>query len=177
MKLDAVTTEILPGALALLLALGRGENGFGGTPVGDDPEKLDEWLDYCVHLSTAPALSEDFGPQANYWIRDDSGQVVGLVRLRPHINAQWLEGGGHLGYYVAPAYRRRGFGKAGLRLALAELRAWGVERALVTVEVGNVPSSRVVASVGGVLEDERVDAETGRAYWRFWLDTGVADPA
>jgi predicted acetyltransferase len=172
MKLEAVTAEPLPGALELLLALGEGENGFGGTPVGRDAGKLGEWLDYCVHIATAPALSEEFVPQANYWISDDFGQAVGLVRLRPRLNAQLLSFGGHLGYYIAPAFRGRGYGKAGLRLALRELRTRGVARALVTVEAGNVPSLRLVASLGGIFEDERVDEETGLAYRRFWLDTG-----
>jgi len=170
-KLTPVTTEHLPGALELLVGLGQGENGFGGTPVGDDPSKLDEWLEYCVHLSTAPPLSEDFPQQHNYWIRDGAGQVVGLVRMTPRPNAQLLAAGGHLGYYIAPAFRNRGYGKAGLRLALDELRAKGVERALVTVASTNVHSLRLAASLGGVLEDERVEPESGKAYQRVWLAT------
>jgi len=173
MKLEAITEVAPAGARALLAALGRGENGFGGTPVGEDAGQLDEWLDYCVHLASAPALSDDFLPQINYWIQDDSGYVVGLLRLFPRLNAQLLNRGGHLGYYIAPAYRRRGYGKAGLRLALRELRKTGVRRALVTVDIDNAISSHLVTSLGGWLEDERVDAETGRVYRRFWLDTGL----
>jgi predicted acetyltransferase len=172
MRLEAITADPPPGALALLCALGQGENGFGGTPVGADVGKLDEWLDYCVHLSTAPALSEDFLPQTNYWIKEDSGYAVGLVRLRTQINADLLNWGGHLGYYIAPAYRNRGYGKAGLRLALRKLRDAGVARALVTVDLGNILSLRVVNAAGGILEDERVAVETGRPYGRFWLPTG-----
>ncbi len=177
LKLEPVTTSHLPGALDLLTALGQGENGFGGTPVGDDPGRLDEWLAYCVHLSTAPALSDDFLPQHNYWIRDAAGHVVGLIRMNPRINAQLLERGGHLGYYIAPAFRNRGYGKDCLRLALEDLRTKDVERALVTVESSNTVSLRLVASLGGRLEDERVDAETGCAYRRFWLETGVVGRA
>lgn len=171
MKLEPVTTEHLPGALELLVGLGQGENGFGGTPVGGDPSKLDEWLEYCVHLSTAPPLSDDFPQQHNYWLRDGAGQVVGLVRMNPRLNAQLLAWGGHLGYYIAPAFRNRGYGQAGLRLALDELRAKGVERALVTVASANVYSLRLVASLGGILEDERVEPEGGQACQRIWLAT------
>jgi predicted acetyltransferase len=171
MELAAVTLEAVPGAMELLAALGQGENGFGGTPVGGDPGKLDEWLEYCVHLATAPPLSDDFLPQANYWIIDESGRAVGLARMNVRLNARLLNWGGHVGYYVAPAHRRRGYGKAALRLALGILRAGGVERALVTVESDNAPSLGLVESLGGMLEDERVEAETGRAYRRFWLAT------
>lgn len=174
LRLEAVSVEPPPGALAVLTALGRGENGFGGTPVADGPENLDEWLDYCVHLATAEPLSDDFLPQTNYWILDRTGRAIGLVRMQTRINTQLLDRGGHLGYYIAPAHRGQGHGKSALRLALGELREKGVGRALVTVETHNTASLRVVAVFGGVLEDERTDTESGQAYRRFWLDTAVS---
>jgi predicted acetyltransferase len=175
-RLEAVTATAPPGARELLAALGRGENGFGGTPVGEDPGQLEAWLDYCVHLATAIPLSDDFPAQASYWITDGDGLAVGLVRTYPRINAELRNRGGHLGYYVAPAHRGLGYGRAGLRLALAELRARGVGRALLTVEADNAASLSLVESQGGALEDERVDAATGHAYRRYWLETGVALP-
>lgn len=171
MKLQAVTITAPPGALELLAALGEGENGFGGTPVGSDPAKLDDWLDYCRHIAEAPPLSEYFVPQTNYWITDDAGFVVGLVRMRTQINASLLNYGGHVGYYVAPAYRGQGYGSGALRLALDKLQAKGVKRALVTVESHNAASLAMVRACGGVREDERIDQESGMAYGRFWLDT------
>jgi len=173
LRLEAVSAEAPPGALALLTALGQGENGFGGTPVGDDPANLDGWLEYCVHLATAPPLSDDFLPQTNYWIVDGGGRAIGLIRMQTQINARLLDRGGHLGYYIAPAHRGQGHGKSALRLALGELRSKGVGRALVSVETHNAASLRMVAALGGVLEDERIDAESGQAYRRFWLETAV----
>ena len=172
MKLQAVSTKALPGSLELLTALGgEGENGFGGTLVGGDPGKLDEWLDFCVHIATSPPLSDDFAVQTNYWITDDNGFVVGLVRIFPRINKALLNKGGHLGYYVTPAHRRKGYGKAAIRLALDKLRSKGVKRALVTVESNNTVSLSLVKALGGVKEDERIDDETGQAFCRFWLGT------
>jgi len=154
------------------MALGEeGENGFGGTPVGSDPGKLDEWLDYCVHIATSEPLSDDFVRQTNYWIIDDIGFVVGLVRIFPRINKALINKGGHLGYYVSPAHRRKGYGKAAIRLALDKLRSEGVRQALVTVESNNFVSLSLIKALGGVLEDERIDDETGQAFCRFWLET------
>lgn len=174
MKLEPISHAPPPGALALLTALGQGENGFGGTPVGDDPAKLDEWLDYCVHLATAQPLSEDFMPQTNYWIVDAQGLAIGLVRMQTDINANLLNRGGHLGYYIAPAHRGQGHGKKALRLALEELGSRGVSHALVTVETRNTASLRIVSALGGVLEDERFDTGSGQPYRRFWLETEVS---
>jgi predicted acetyltransferase len=171
MKLQAVTATAPPGALELLTALGDGENGFGGTPVGSDPAQLDDWLDYCRHIAEAPPLSDDFVPQINYWITDAAGLAVGLLRMRPDINAELLNKGGHVGYYVAPAHRNLGYAKGALKLALDKLRVKGVSRALITVESHNTVSSRLVTALGGILEDERIDGETGQPYLRFWLET------
>ena len=172
MKLQAISTKAPPGSLELLTALGEeGENGFGGTPVGSDPEKLGDWLDYCVRIATSPPLSDDFVRQTNYWMTDDMGFVVGLVRIFPRINKTLLNKGGHFGYYVAPAHRRKGYGKAAIRLALDKLRANGVKRALVTVDSHNTVSLSLVKALGGAMEDERIDDETGQAFCRFWLGT------
>jgi predicted acetyltransferase len=171
MKLQAVNATAPPGALELLTALGEGENGFGGTPVGSDPKQLDDWLDYCVHIAESPPLSEYFVPQINYWITDDAGFAVGLLRMHKEINADLLNKGGHVGYYVAPAYRNLGYAKGALKLALNKLRVNGVSRALITVESHNTVSSRLVMALGGILEDERIDDETGQPYLRFWLAT------
>ena len=172
MKLRAVSTKVPPGAIELLTTLGvEGENGFGGTPVGSDPGKLDDWLYYCVHIAMSPPLSDDFVRQTNYWITDDMGFVVGLVRIFPRISNALLNKGGHFGYYVAPAHRRKGYGKAAIRLALDKLRSAGVKCALVTVESHNTASLSLIKAWGGVKEDERIDNETGQAFCRFWLGT------
>lgn len=171
MEIIAIDENPPAGALEMLTALGTGENGFGGTPVGCDPAKLAEWLDYCVHMAHAEPLSDDFLPQFNYWILDNQDYVIGLIRMQAQLNNQLLNIGGHLGYYIAPAHRGQGHGKSALRLALKILNEKGVGRALITVEIHNLPSLRMVEDIGGVLEDERMDAESGNTYRRFWVDT------
>ncbi len=175
MRLQPITAKTPAGALALLKELGRGENGFDGTLVAESPEKFDEWLDYCAHLATAPPLSEDFGQQINYWIVNKKGLAIGLIRMQPRLNAALLDRGGHLGFYIAPSYRRQGHAKSALRLALGTLRKKGVDRALVTVDSHNTASLRLIEALGGIMEDERFDTESGRAYRRFWLKTKAGE--
>jgi len=173
MKLIAIDDNTPLGALEMLTALGAGENGFGGTPVGGDPTKLAEWLDYCVHMAHAEPLSDDFLPQYNYWVMDNRDYVIGLIRMQAQLNHRLLNIGGHLGYYIAPAHRGQGHGKSALQLALKILNKKGVGRALITVEIHNLASLRMVEGVRGVLEDERKDAESGNIYQRFWVDTKI----
>jgi predicted acetyltransferase len=88
---------------------------------------------------------------------------------RHELNDVLLHHGGHIGYYVRPSARGKRYGTAILDLTLAEGRKRGIERFLLTVDSNNVPSIRVIEGNGGVLEDERLDEETGRMFRRYWI--------
>jgi predicted acetyltransferase len=53
-----------------------------------------------------------------------------------------------------------------LRAALPVARGLGIDSALLTCDVDNVASRKVIESNGGVLEDQRDDK------LRFWVPTG-----
>jgi predicted acetyltransferase len=92
-----------------------------------------------------------------------------MSRLRHELNDVLLYHGGHIGYYVRAAVRGRGYGTVLLALTLAKGRTLGIERFLLTVDSDNAPSIRVIEGNGGLLEDERVDRETGRRFRRYWI--------
>ena len=68
--------------------------------------------------------------------------------------------GGHIGYAVRPAHRRRGYATEILRQSLIIARAVGVDRVLVTCDDTNVGSSAVIEACGGVLDDVVPAGET-----------------
>ena len=77
-----------------------------------------------------------------------------------------LEVGGHIGYSVRPSARRRGVATEALRLVLPHAAALGIDPALLTCDVDNVASARVIEANGGVLEDVRGVKK------RYWVPTG-----
>ncbi|MGC1237328.1 MAG: GNAT family N-acetyltransferase [Acidimicrobiales bacterium] len=97
------------------------------------------------------------------------GELVGRASLRFELNEFFAERGGHVGYGVAPAHRRKGYATEILRQALIILRAEGVERVLVTCDNENVGSARVIEQNGGVFESIVPPAESDpietRRYW------------
>ncbi|MEZ5097877.1 MAG: GNAT family N-acetyltransferase [Nocardioides sp.] len=97
------------------------------------------------------------------WIADD-GDLVGFLAIRHALNDFLREEGGHIGYSVRPSRRREGHATLALALALAEARALGIERALVTCDTDNVASARTIERNGGVLEDVRHGKR------RYWID-------
>jgi predicted acetyltransferase len=79
----------------------------------------------------------------------------------------WLRDyGGHVGYDVRPSARRRGHATAMLRRALPWCRDLGIDPVLVTCDVDNVASRRVIEKAGGQFEDRR----DGKL--RFWVHAG-----
>ncbi len=98
-----------------------------------------------------------------------NGEIVGRVSLRFELNEYLTERGGHIGYGVAPAHRRKGYATEILRQALVVIRAEGVDPVLVACDDDNVASSRTIERNGGVLESiappNYGEAESVRRYW------------
>jgi len=170
MRLVKVSLEPPPGLADVYRELGASENGFfGEAEVASGKLPMQEHLQRLVDMSEGRNLRRRWVPMTTHWLLHDAGVVAGVSRLRHRLTPELLNDGGNIGYYVRPAYRGKGHGRTILALTLEEARRLGLERVLLTVRTGNLPSIRVIEANGGVLEDERVDAE-GLAYRRYWID-------
>jgi predicted acetyltransferase len=107
-------------------------------------------------------------PFGHLWLVS-GGVFIGRVGVRYHLNRSLRRSGGHVGYEIRPALRRRGFGHAALALGRAHLATHGTKTILVTCTEGNLGSRRIIEAAGGQLED-LVEAPDGsqqlvRRYW------------
>ena len=96
------------------------------------------------------------------------GQMVGRVSIRFQLTERLFRDGGHIGYYLLPQSRGRGYGSEMLRQSLIIARAEGVEATLIMCDDDNAPSAAVVERCGGVLEAVVV-LEDGRSVRRYWI--------
>jgi predicted acetyltransferase len=103
-------------------------------------------------------------PSTTLWYVDGD-EYLGRLSIRHELTEFLHEQGGHIGYDVRPSARRRGHATAMLKAALPVTHALGIDPVLVTCDVDNVASRKVIEAGGGVLEDERV----GKL--RFWVPT------
>jgi predicted acetyltransferase len=128
------------------------------------------WADYVelVHAwEDGIDLPDDFVEHAELVAVVD-GEIVGRTSVRFVLNEFLRTIGGHIGYAVRPSFRRRGYATEILRQSLDVARDHGIGPVLVTCDVDNVGSRRVIEANGGVLEGI-FDAEPGmpqkRRYW------------
>jgi len=89
---------------------------------------------------------------------------VGELVIRHHLTPELAESGGHIGFSIAPQFRRQGHGTRMLADGLAECRWLGLHRVLLTCTTENEPSRRVIVANGGI-PDGQAGGED-----RFWID-------
>jgi predicted acetyltransferase len=126
---------------------------------------------FAGYVAALRAQSEEETPRpAGYvpsttWWWVDGPRYLGRLALRHRLTDRLREFGGHIGYDVRPTARRQGHATAMLRAALPRVHAMGIDPVLVTCDVTNVASRRVIEASGGVLEDER------QGKLRYWVPT------
>jgi predicted acetyltransferase len=170
MRLVAASLDAPKGLEAFMVEVVEGEAGFGGSNdyrPGDDT--MTDVLQRMIDWSEGRSLLPSWAPFTTYWLVDDDGALVATSRLGHALTDELLHHGGHIGYYVKRSERRKGYGRSMLTLTLAEGRKRGIERFLLTVNVNNEGSIRVIEANGGVLEDERLD-DTGQMFRRYWIE-------
>jgi predicted acetyltransferase len=136
---------------------------------GFDYDEGMPWASYLALLE-AQAGGWNLAPNrvpATLLVGDVGGEVVGRISIRHDLNPRLAEVGGHIGYCVLPAHRRRGYATEMLRQALRVAHDIGIPNALVTCDEDNVASRKTIEACGGVFERHAVNPgePLKRRYW------------
>ena len=138
----------------MLRQLPAKENGFGNTVFGMPYEEYGQWLASNVESAAKTEVEKGWVvPQTTNWLYED-GTPVDIGRIRHFLTEKLLLEGGNLSYAVLPSARGRGLGRHLLVELLEECRRMGMDRVLLTVQKGNLPSQKVILANDGELEKE-----------------------
>jgi len=102
-------------------------------------------------------------PSTVFWYVS-SPYHLGTLVVRHELTPELRDVGGHIGYHVVAPWPRQRHATRMLAAGLDECRRLGLTKALVTCDVGNEWSRRVILANGGVPAD-RAQGED-----RFWIE-------
>jgi len=88
-------------------------------------------------------------PSTTFWYVAGE-HYLGTLVIRHQLTDALAEAGGHVGYHVVAPWRRQGHATRMLSLGLAECRALGLDRVLLTCGPRNEASARVIRANGGI---------------------------
>ncbi len=150
---------------AMLQTMPGEENGLVNSANGLTYDEYREWLIKKQKDSEQEGLVDGWKvPSTTFWLYVE-GVPVGFGVVRHFLTDALRKAGGNIGYGIAPEYRGRGYGKELLRLMLEKAHELGIDRALITIHLDNLPSQGVAKANGGILFDRNDE----RVY--FWVDT------
>jgi predicted acetyltransferase len=107
---------------------------------------------------------EGYVPATTLWLLDRE-EYLARIAIRHRLTDRLRQAGGHISYDVRPSARRRGYATMMLQEALPIARGLGITTALLTCDIDNVASRKVIERAGGVLQDQHEDK------WRYWVPT------
>lgn len=126
---------------------------------------LDNFKDYLTDLhdySMGENLPKETVITSTFWLIDKK-EVVGVVRIR-HQEVQY---GGHIGYDISPDYRNKGYGSDILKLALKKAIKIGINEVILTCNIYNTASKRIIEKASGKLLETVFDKEENEHLYKY----------
>ena len=139
------------------------ENGYHNNVNGLTYEEFKEWLVKRDNYAKQSGLLDGWRvPETTYYLYVDN-IPVGIGSIRHFLTDALREVGGHIGYSISPKYRRIGYGKEILKRLIIEARKMGIKDILITTNLDNYASQKVIIANGGKETDRSSE------HIHFWI--------
>ena len=146
---------------------GDSMDGTGSLRRQEDPA---QWLADNKLKEDPATVPENRVPATQFVGLDgEGGELVGMIQVRWYFNDYLRQFGGHIGYSVHPAHRKKGCAKEMLRQVLPKCRELGLDKVLVTCDDINEASRRTILANGGVYESTVYEPDENIHLERYWI--------
>ncbi|ADL50724.1 GNAT family N-acetyltransferase [Clostridium cellulovorans] len=128
-------------------------------------ENFYEYLNYLKEHSEGKNLPQGYVATSTFWLIDRE-EVVGVVRVRH----QEVDTAGHIGYDISPDYRNKGYGFQILKLALKKAAKIGIKDAIVTCNIENIASKKIIEKNNGKFLETIFDEEEDEHLYKYSIN-------
>ena len=125
-------------------------------------ENFQGYLNTLHDYSNGKDLAQGEVATSTFWLIDKN-EVVGVVRIRH----QEVDCAGHVGYDISPNYRNRGYGLEILKLALEKAKEIGIKEVILTCNVDNIASKKIIEKNNGKLLGTIFDEKENEYLYKF----------
>ncbi len=136
--------------------------------IGKDPSNFEAMIETLLNQEKGIGLPEGYVPDSTFWLVNEEYRILGVVNIRHELSEYLLNAGGHIGYGIRPAERRKGYATQLLKLALEKTKELGIERVLVVCDAINTGSEKTIRNNGGVEDTDFVE-DNGNVIKRYWI--------
>lgn len=147
----------------MLKSMPEDENGFQNPGFGITWEEFPDFINRSIMEISNPDTKKGYVPQTIFWLFEGD-TPVGISKMRHYLTEKLRKRGGHIGYGIIEEKRNKGFGRIILNKTLEEIKKIGVDKVLITCDLNNDFSRKVIESNNGKLEDI-VENEC-----RYWVE-------
>ncbi|ERJ11305.1 GNAT family N-acetyltransferase [Haloplasma contractile] len=127
-------------------------------------DHFQEYLNDLYNLSEGINLLKGDVTTSTYWMISKK-EVVGVVRIRH----QDVDCAGHIGYDISPTYRNKGYGYQILKLALKKSIEVGIDEVILTCNINNTVSKKIIEKNNGKLLGTIFDEEENDYLYKYCI--------
>ncbi len=138
----------------LVKSIPADENGYINPWYNVEKENFFSALYEMLEAADGIGLPEGYVPETTLFIWKDF-ELIGQAKVRHYLTEALRHGSGHIGYWIAPQYRGKGFGTEALRLVLEYAENIVPEDEFyLRADKGNAASVRIMEKNGGRIVGE-----------------------
>ena len=151
-------------------------NGLGALSKIIDGYSFEEALEICLNMQYKKYAKKLGKSQVKTFllIRKNDDKIIGCINIRWNLTDYMKKYSGNIGYGIRPTERNKGYNKINLYLGLLEAKKLNLNKVMLVCETNNLPSSKTIEALGGILERKEIDPIDGVLTSYYWIDANLS---